>query len=111
MLESAECRTYSGSGPTLPKTAPPPDQNVGFQPPSKIDPKEHKARTARTLAYWLVATFGGSIICQYVMLWLLIHWGHLKEVEYAEHLFNAWLPAITGLASSAAAYYFAKDKD
>ncbi len=92
-----------------PDTAPPPlDQRTGLQPPSTINSKQHKAQTARTLAYWLVGILAGSVILQYVTLMILIGWGNVKEVEYLEHLFNAWLPVVAGLASSAATYYFTK---
>src|SRR5436305_4956241 len=64
------------------------------------------ALTARTLAYWLIGILGGSVVLQYAALIVLICKQRPEESPVFEHLFNAWLPVIAGLASSAATYYF-----
>ena len=98
-------------GVSLTLTQAPPSESAGatYQPPS-IDEhlKKQTAETARNLAFALVAMLGVSIAVQYVVLSVLVWRGHNDAVPNFEHLFNAWLPVIAGLASSAVTYYLTK---
>jgi hypothetical protein len=81
---------------------------TGYQPPNSDDILKHRhAETARKLAYWLVAILAGSFLFEWSALSLF----NLDEPHRTalEHFFNAWLPVIAGLASSAATYYFTKE--
>jgi hypothetical protein len=89
---------------------PNPDQGLGFQPPPKIDLKEHEAKTARTLTYVLVAILGSSILLQYVALAILVRYSKTESIPNFEHLFNAVLPVLAGLTGSAVTYYLTKEK-
>jgi hypothetical protein len=71
--------------------------------------KKKAAETATNLAYGLVVMLAASIILQYVVLAALAWWpSHCEAIPIFEHLFNAWLPVIAGLASSAVTYYLTK---
>ena|ERR1017187_7803088 len=100
-----------GSSPLLPPNLPQTQTGVTFQPPQKppFDVKQHRAETAQHLAYWLLGILGTSIFAQYATLHLLIWRGRYEAIPSFEHLFNAWLPVIAGLASSAVTYYLTKE--
>jgi hypothetical protein len=90
---------------------PPADQGFGFQPPSNPDPlKAYEATTARNLAYILVSMLAVSIVVQYVALGYLAGRNLCGAIPNFEHLFNAWLPVIAGLSSSAVTFYLTREK-
>ena len=64
--------------------------------------------TARTLAFLLCVGLFASVALQYVVLTELALKGHADQIPVFEHLFNAWLPVIAGLAGAAVAHYFTK---
>ena len=68
--------------------------------------KTQEAQTARFLAIALVCALAGSVVLQYVVLAVLAC-RHL-ETQAFEHLFNSWLPVISGLTGSAVTYYLTK---
>jgi hypothetical protein len=86
------------------------DQGFGYQPPSKIDLKEHEAKTARTLTYVLAGMLGVSIVMQYGTMAVLVTYGKADSIPNFEHLFNAVLPVLAGLTGSAVGFYLTKEK-
>jgi len=76
-----------------------------------FDKEQHRFKTAKTIALSFIVILALTFVGYGTALTLLIHWGRIKEIEYIEHFFNAWLPAITSLTSGAAAFYFARDKE
>jgi len=94
----------------VPPELPPADQGRGIQPPPTIDLNAHKAKTARTLTFVVVAMLGGSIIIQYGMLAVLTYHNKTEAIATFEHLFNAVLPVLAGLTGSAVTYYLSKEK-
>jgi len=70
--------------------------------------KKQEAETAKSLAFVLLGLLAASIVGQYVALSVLVWRGHYDAIPNFEHLFNAWLPVIAGLASSAVTYYLTK---
>jgi hypothetical protein len=99
------------SSPLLPKELPATQTGVTYHPPEDppFDAGQHRAVTAQHLAYWLLGILGTSVVAQYVTLHVLIWNGKGEAVPLFEHLFNAWLPVISGLASSAVTYYLTKE--
>lgn len=102
-----------GASPLLPAQLPAADTGVTYLPkPSQrppFDVQQHKAVVSRTLAYLLVGILGASILAQYATLHLLVWHSRFDAIPTFEHLFNAWLPVIAGLASSAVTYYLTKE--
>jgi hypothetical protein len=104
-------KTGGGFRPEVPP--PPLDYQTGFRPPPgepPYNPKEHEAKTARNLAYWLMALLGVSVLTQYGTLGLLVWLNRTEAIPNFEHLFNACFPVIAGLASSAVTYYLTKER-
>jgi hypothetical protein len=84
---------------------------VSASPELTFQPARHRAVTARYLAYGLAITLVLSVIVQYVCTLILIKWGAKDSLDNLSKIFNAWLPVISGLVSSAATYYFTKDRN
>jgi hypothetical protein len=74
----------------------------------KSDIKLQEAQTARHLAIALSCALGASILLQYLALTVLAISGRQQFLPEFEHLFNAWLPVISGLTGSAVTYYLTK---
>jgi hypothetical protein len=70
--------------------------------------KTQEAQTARLLALALSSALGMTVVLQYTVLTVLACRGSEKEIPVFEHLFNAWLPVISGLTGSAVTYYLTK---
>ena len=68
--------------------------------------KTQEAQTARFLAIALSCGLGCSVILQYAVLAVLAC--HHLDTEVFEHLFNSWLPVISGLTGSAVTYYLTR---
>lgn len=72
------------------------------------DIKVQEAQTARHLAIALSCALGANILLQYLALTVLAISGRQQFLPEFEHLFNAWLPVISGLTGSAVTYYLTK---
>jgi hypothetical protein len=95
----------------LPAELPSADKGVTVSPPKNpFDAAEHSALTAQKVAYRLIWMLAASVVAQYVALGVLVWRSKGESIPVFEHLFNAWLPVIAGLASSAVTYYLTKDK-
>lgn len=71
---------------------------------------EHRAHTARRLAYWLVIILGVSIVAHYFSTMILELNGKHEAAESLAKIFNSWLPVLSGLVGGATTYYFTRDK-
>lgn len=71
---------------------------------------KHRAETARSLATWLVFLLGGSLALHYLLTAVLAFGGKETALEHLSSIFNAWLPAITGLVGAATTYYFTRER-
>lgn len=85
--------------------------DVSASPEFTFQPARHRAITARYLAFGLVITLVVSVAVQYACTLILIKWGAKESLDNLNKIFNAWLPVISGLVSSAATYYFTKDRN
>src|SRR3954464_9991333 len=65
---------------------------------------EHRAHTARHLAYWLVIILGISIVAHYLSTMILELKGKHEAAESLAKIFNSWLPVLSGLVGGAATY-------
>jgi cation transport ATPase len=68
--------------------------------------KEKRDEAARRLSIVLVSILGVSILIHYVTVIVFALQGANKVPEILQNVFNAWLPAITGLVSGVVGYYF-----
>lgn len=68
--------------------------------------KTQEAQTARFLAIALSCGLGCSVILQYAVLTVLAC--RRLDTGVFEHLFNSWLPVISGLTGSAVTYYLTR---
>jgi hypothetical protein len=79
-------------------------------PTERPGTKGFEAVIARNLAYGLVVLLAASIVGQYCVIGFLFARGLRDALPNFEHLFNIWLPVISGLASSAITFYLTKEK-
>lgn len=88
----------------------PPVENLGFQLKPNPSIPERESRVASTLAYVLAGLLAFAIVLQYAALGVLVYRNRMDAIPTFEHLFNAVLPVLAGLAGSAVAYYLTKEK-
>lgn len=72
--------------------------------------------TASQLAFWVLGLLGMTFLVHYgSVLYLTATQQEFSEVEkrigLLDQIFDVWLPVISGLAGSAATYFFTKAKD
>ncbi len=88
----------------------PSDQGRGLQPSSKIDLKEHEAKTARTLTFVLVGMLGLSFVIHETLVVLMTLHNKAEVIPTLEHTFNEWLPVLAGLVGTAVGFYLKERK-
>ena len=78
-----------------------------------FDPSRFQAETARNLAIFFIAILALSLAIHYVAVVLISIYAKSPAdlLDRLEKIFNAWLPVISSLVSSVAAFYFAKSSD
>jgi hypothetical protein len=72
--------------------------------------EQHRANTARYLAYALVGILALSVLFQYVSTMTLIYTGKVDAVPNLDRTFNTLLPLLSGLVGGATTYYFTRKK-
>jgi len=72
--------------------------------------KQHRADTARRLAYSLVGILGGTVVVHYITVLILETRGRTEAIGELARIFNMWLPVIASLVSAAVTYYFTREK-
>ncbi len=85
------------------------DEGNTFQPSSKIDIKEHEAKTARTLTFVLVGMLGGSFLVHETLV-VIMAFHKPDAIPTLEHIFNQWLPVLAGLVGTAVGFYLKERK-
>jgi len=98
----------AGSSITPTRQPPSPQEGSTFLPNIDDLLKQQLAETAKNLAFLLIGMLAVTIVGQYVALGMLVWFNKADVIPHFEHLFNAWLPVIAGLASSAVTYYLTK---
>src|SRR5882762_3536088 len=71
---------------------------------------QHRADTARRLAYWLVVVLGATMLVHYSSVMFLEIEGKHEAVESLSSIFHAFLPVISGLVGGATTFYFTREK-
>jgi hypothetical protein len=99
--------------PASQPTATEPDIEGGFvdeirEPP--FDEPKHRAVTAQRLAMLFAYILAGALLVHYICFMVLAFRGQDKSIDSLEHVYIVWLPALIGIVSSAATYYFTKDR-
>jgi hypothetical protein len=70
----------------------------------------HEAKTARTLAFFLVGMLGLSFILHEGLVVLMSFYNKAEAVTALEHTFNQWLPVLAGLVGTAVGFYLKERK-
>jgi hypothetical protein len=98
------------AGGFLPEGAPPEQtKQSGYQPNVSDLLKQRHAQTASRLAGWLLGMLGGTVVLHYICIMILIVLKRDESVKILEDFYHSWLPVLSGLAGSAATYYFTRD--
>jgi hypothetical protein len=71
--------------------------------------EQHKADTARFLAFGIVILLGIAYLAHFITTCVLIGMDKL-DARALKEVSSSWLPVLAGLASSAATYYFTKER-
>jgi hypothetical protein len=77
------------------------------EPP--FDERAHRAQTAQRLVMLFAWIFAGALAVHYVCFMVLSIMGREQSVDALGRIFNVWLPALTGIVSAGATYYFTKE--
>jgi hypothetical protein len=72
--------------------------------------EQHRAHTARYLAYALVATLALSVVFQYFSTMILIYTGKTDAIPNLDKTFNIPMPLLSGRVGGATTYYFTREK-
>lgn len=72
--------------------------------------QRHRADTARHLAYGLAALLAVAVVLHYVLTTWMAYAGKTEAVASLEKTFTIVLPVLASLVSSAATYYFTREK-
>jgi hypothetical protein len=72
--------------------------------------EQHRANTARHLAYALVAILALSVLSQYVSTMILIFSGKTDAIPNLDKTFNILMPILSGLVGGATTYYFTRER-
>jgi hypothetical protein len=78
------------------------------KPLESFNKAKHEANTARRLSYLFVGVLAGYIVLHYVVSFFAAMWLTVEAQETFQNIFNASLPVLSGLAGSAATYFFTK---
>jgi hypothetical protein len=75
-----------------------------------FDESRHRALTAQRLAMLFASILAGALAVHYLCFMVLALMGKDQSIDALGRIFNVWLPALTGIVSSAATYYFTKER-
>jgi len=81
---------------------------TGLDEPLSFNQARHEANTARTLSYLLVAVLAGYFVLHYAATFAAALWLEPEAQEIFQNIYNAGLPVLSGLAGSAATYFFTR---
>lgn len=83
---------------------------VSELPEVTFDERRHRAETASKLAFTFAWILAGALLLHYIAFASLGLLGRNEAMIALSDVFNVWLPAMIGIVSSAATYYFAKER-
>jgi hypothetical protein len=72
--------------------------------------EQHRANTARHLAYALVGVLALSVVFQYASTMIPIYTGKADTIPNLDKTFNILMPVVSGLVGGATTYYFTREK-
>jgi hypothetical protein len=72
--------------------------------------EQHRANTARYLAFALVATLALSVVFQYASTIIFVYTGKADAIPNLDKTFNILMPLLSGLVGGATTYYFTREK-
>jgi hypothetical protein len=78
------------------------------KPLESFNKAKHEATTARRLSYLFVGVLAGYVVLHYAATFAAAMWLSAEAQETFQNVFNAGLPVLSGLAGSAATYFFTK---
>lgn len=78
------------------------------EPLQSFNKDKHEATTARRLSYLFVGVLAGYFVLHYAATFAAAIWLSAEAQETFQNIFNAGLPVLSGLAGSAATYFFTK---
>ena len=81
---------------------------TGLDEPLSFNQARHEANTAHTLSYLLVAVLAGYFVLHYAATFAAAMWLDPEAQETFQNVYNAGLPVLSGLAGSAATYFFTR---
>lgn len=79
-------------------------------PEPRFDESKHRAETASKLAFRLIYLFAGALAVHYIIFACLAFGERKDAIASLQDTFNVWLPALVGIVSAAATYYFTKER-
>ena len=71
---------------------------------------EHQAKTTSRLAFTFALILAIALGVHYIVFVILAVMGLNDALTAVNDVFNVWLPALVGIVSSVATYYFTRDK-
>ena len=84
--------------------------DVSDIPEVLFDERKHRAKTARLLALTLAGILAGTLLVHYVTYIILAHHDRQDVLTGLSEIFNVWFPALIGIVSGAATYFFTKER-
>src|ERR1700742_1271324 len=73
--------------------------------------EKHETETAKALTFTLVGIMAGTLVLHYVSVIVLMIKGHKDAVDILSHVFDSWLPVISGFVGGAVTFYLTRNKE
>ena len=85
---------------------------IGFDQKAEYEQaiQKQEADTTRRLAFLSVLMLGGYILLHYIATIIIGIWGPNSLLTPLKDIFSAALPVLSGLAGSAATYFFTRNR-
>ena len=83
---------------------------TGFDRKAEYAIQKEEADTTRRLAFLSVLMLGGYLLLHYIATIIIGIWGPDNLLTPLKDIFSAALPVLSGLAGSAATYFFTRNK-
>ncbi len=83
---------------------------TGFDRKAEYAIQKQEADTTRRLAFLSVLMLGGYLLLHYIATIVIGIWGPDSLLTPLKDIFSAALPVLSGLAGSAATYFFTRNK-
>lgn len=83
---------------------------VVLRPVKSSDAGQYHLQTVRRVAYSLLALLALTILVHYAVTVYVVIWGEKDNMDRIDQVFNVILPVVSGLAGSAATYFFTEPR-